>query len=81
MTFEMYVLEREMKARAEGYVEGFLQGFKIGYAEARNEFTLKMLKVGTPIEYIKAATGWSEEKILQFEKNLNNPENNCKENQ
>ena len=66
MTFEMYLRERLMDARAEGIENGIEKGI---FQMVKN-----LLLAKTPIEYIKAATGWSEEKILQFEKNLNNPE-------
>ena len=61
MTFEMYLKEIKMDARAEGRAEGIFQIVK------------NLLLAKTPIEYIKTATGWSEEKILQVEKELKNP--------
>ena len=64
MTFEMYVLECKMKARAEGLEKGLEKG---SFKMVKNFLLAK-----TPIEYIKVATGWSEEKILQFEKELKN---------
>ena len=71
MTFEMYVWEREMKARAEERAEALAEGIETGRAEKLFQVVKNFLFAKTPIEYIKAATGWSEEKILQFEKNLN----------
>ena len=56
MTFEMYLKEIKMDARAEGIFQ----------------IVKNLLLAKTPIEYIKAATGWSEEKILQVEKDLKN---------
>ena len=64
MTFEMYMRERLMDARAEG--------IETGRNEERFQMVKNFLLAKTPIEYIKAATGWSEDKILQIEKNLNN---------
>ena len=64
MTFEMYLKEIKMDARAEG--------IKTGRAEERFEMIKNFLLAKTPIEYIKTATGWSEEKILQVEKELKN---------
>ena len=56
MTFEMYMRERLMDA----------------LAEERFKTVKNLLLAKTPIEYIKVATGWSEEKILQLEKELKN---------
>ena len=56
MTFEMYMRERVMDA----------------LAEERFKMVKNLLLAKTPIEYIKVATGWSEEKILQFKKELKN---------
>ena len=64
MTFEMYMRERLMDARAEGHAEG--------RAEERFDMIKNLLLAKTPMEYIKNATGWSEEKILQVEKELKN---------
>ena len=61
MTFEMYMREMKMDARKEGRLEERFQMVK------------NLILASTPIEYIKTATGWSEEKILQFEKELKNP--------
>ena len=60
MTFEMYLKEIKMDARAEGIEEGSFKMVK------------NFLLAKTPIECIKVATGWSEEKILQLEKELKN---------
>ena len=60
MTFEMYVREREMNALNKGLEQG--------RTEERFQMVKSLLLANTPIEYIKAATGWSKEKILQFEK-------------
>ena len=56
MTFEMYLKEIKMDARTE----------------ERFQIVKNFLLAKTPIEYIKAATGWSEEKILQVKKELKN---------
>ena len=55
---------------AEGFIEGFIEGFVEGFVEGREEKALEMVKnllmAQTPIKYIVAATGWSEEKILKL---------------
>ena len=61
MTFEMYMREMKMEGRAEGRAEGIFQMVK------------NLLLAKTPIEYIKAATGWSEEKILQVANSFDAP--------
>ena len=66
MTFEMYLKEIKMDARAEG--------IETGRAEGSFQMVKNFLLAKTPIEYIKTATGWSEEKILQVEKSLDNSE-------
>ena len=53
---------RDEEAREEGREEGR----KEGRAEKALEMVKNFLKVKTPIEYIIAATGWSEEKILEL---------------
>ena len=59
------VLAREA-AFAEGFRIGFVEGFKIGRAIEKFSLTKKFLEVGTPIKYIVAATGWTEEKIRKL---------------
>ena len=62
-----------VKGRAEGHAEGHAKGLAEGLieGEAKGE-TKKMLEmvknflaVGTPIEFIVKATGWSKERILK----------------
>ena len=65
MTFEMYMREMKMDAHAEGRAEG--------RTEERFQMVKNLLLASTPIECIMKATGWSEEKILQIEKDLKNP--------
>ena len=72
MTLEMYMRERLMDARAEGRNEGLAEGIETGRAEGSFQMVKNFLLAKTPIEYIKTATGWSEEKILQVEKELKN---------
>ena len=61
MTFEMFLKEREMQSREEGREEG--------REEKAFEMVKNLLLAKTPLKYIVAATGWSEEKILRM---LNN---------
>ena len=70
MTLEMYMRERLMDAREEGRNEGLAEGIETGRAEKLFQVVKNLLLAKTPIEYIKAATGWSEDNILQFEKGL-----------
>ena len=51
MTYEMALLDRERQGRAEGRVD----------------IVKNLLAVGTPIEYIIKATGWTKEQILQLQ--------------
>ncbi len=53
------------KGREEGRAEGRAEG----RTESKLELVRNFLKVKTPIEYIVAATGWSEEQILRLAKN------------
>ena len=52
MTYELALMEREERGREE----------------ERLELIKNLLSVGTPIEYIIKATGWSKEKLLEFRK-------------
>ena len=53
----------------KGIEKGIEQGIEQGRAEKTLEMVRNLLKVKTPIEYIVAATGWSEEKILRLAEN------------
>ncbi|MBR4151671.1 MAG: hypothetical protein IKT98_01785 [Selenomonadaceae bacterium] len=48
------------------YKYGFDEGFDNGAEKKQLEIVKNLLKVKTPIEYIVAATGWNEEKILKL---------------
>lgn len=52
MTYELALMEREERGREE----------------ERFALIKNLLSVGTPIKYIINATGWSEEKLLEFKK-------------
>jgi len=52
MTYELALMEREERGREE----------------ERFELIKNLLSVNTPIKYIMKATGWSEEKLLDFKK-------------
>ena len=56
MTYELALMEREEL------------GEKRGEEKGRFELVKNLLRVGTPIEYIINATGWSKEKLLEFKK-------------
>ena len=58
MTFELLVQEREERAHAEGREEGRI--------ENKIEMVKNLLLAKTPLKYIMAATGWSEERILKL---------------
>ena len=51
------IVEGRAKGKAEGIVEG--------KAEGKFEMVKNLLNVGTPIEFIIKATGWSEDQILK----------------
>ena len=51
-TYELALMERE----------------ELGMEKGRFELVKNLLKVGTPLEYIIDATGWSKEKLLEFKK-------------
>ena len=58
------------KARAQALEEGRSEGRQEGLNEGRKEKAIEMIKnlvaVGTPMEFIIKATGWSEKQILQI---------------
>ena len=58
------------EGRSEGRKEGLNEGRKEGLDEGRKEKAIEMIKnlvaVGTPMEFIIKATGWSEKQILQI---------------
>ena len=56
MTYELALLEREELGEERGKEKGRLELIK------------NLFNVGTPIQYIVKATGWSEEKLLEFKK-------------
>ena len=53
-----------------GFSKGRLEGRLEGRTENLLEVVTKLLQIKSPIEYIVAATGWDEKKILQFAKNI-----------
>ena len=55
------IVEGRAKGKAEGIVEG--------KAEGKFEMVKNLLNVGTPIEFIIKATGWSEDQILKAVQN------------
>ena len=62
--------EGREEGRLEGLKEGRLEGLKEGRAEGFLESRIEMIKglllAKTPLKCIVAATGWSEEKILEL---------------
>ena len=56
------------EAREEGMAQGMEQGMEQGIKKGKKETTIKMIRdfldVGTPINFIVKATGWSEQQIL-----------------
>ncbi len=56
MTYELALMEREELGEERGREKG------------RFELVKNLLNVGTPLEYIINATGWSKEKLLEFKK-------------
>ena len=58
------------EGRAEGRAEGMAEGRAEGRVEGKKETTIKMIRdfldVGTPINFIVKATGWSEQQILDL---------------
>lgn len=63
MTYEMALLDRELLGEERGRSEG--------RAEERIDMVKNFLDVGTPIEFIIKATGWSEDKILKLKTDTN----------
>lgn len=61
MTYELALMEREEL------------GEKRGEEKGRFELVKNLLKVGTPIEYIAKATGWSKENLLDLQKKQTYP--------
>ena len=54
-----------VEGRAKGKAEGIVEGKAEGKAEGKFEMVKNFLNVGTPIEFIVKATGWSEDQILK----------------
>ncbi len=52
MTYEMKIQEERDEVREEGRADGI------------TEMVKNLLNVGTPIEYICKASGWTEEQVL-----------------
>lgn len=66
---KLYIIEydREKMARMaheDGVAEGREEGLAKGREQERLVLIKNLLNAGTPIKYIEAATGWSEEQIL-----------------
>ena len=61
--------EGRAEGRAEGHAKGLAEGLIEGEAKGETKKMLEMVKnflaVGTPIEFIIKATGWTEEQILK----------------
>ena len=51
------------------FEEGLKEGHKQGQAEGRIEMVKNLLLAKTPLKYIVAATGWTEEQILKIAHN------------
>ena len=51
---------------AEGHAAGMAEGRAEGHEEGKFEMVKNLLIAKTPLKYIVAATGWSEDKILQL---------------
>ena len=64
MTYELALIEREELGEERGKEKGRLELIK------------NLFNVGTPIQYIVKATGWSEEKLLEFKKSHVDSQNN-----
>lgn len=58
-------------ARIEGKAEGKIEGKAEGKAEGIAEMIKNFLSVGTPIDLIIKASGWTKEKILELAKKEN----------
>ena len=54
------------KARAQALEEGRSEGRNEGKQEKTIEIIKSLVAVGTPMEFIIKATGWSEKQILQI---------------
>ena len=59
----------EAKGRAEGRVEGRAEGIQ----ETENRMVLNLLKLGTDINQISTAAGWSVDQTLAFARKHNLP--------
>ena len=57
---QKYAMERE---RAEGRAEGIAKGIAEGREQKMLEMVRNLVKAGTPIQYIEAASGWNEQQI------------------
>ena len=62
------------EAREEGMAERRAEGRAEGRVEGKKETTIKMIRdfldVGTPINFIVKATGWSEQQILALKNSI-----------
>ena len=70
MIIAKYIKELDNNARRnyyiQGFIEGFIEGFVKGVKQGQFAMVKSLLQVKTPIEYIIAATGWTEEEILKL---------------
>ncbi len=62
MTYTMKMLE----VRKEGRREGLQEGMQKGMQRKEREMVKSLLLVGTPVEYICKATGWTEDAVYRF---------------
>ena len=67
--FSMLDLQWDFEeAKLAWFKQGAKKGEERGREEERFELIKNLFNVGTPIQYIVNATGWSEEKLLEFKK-------------
>ena len=63
----MVSFEFDAELYREALIEqGREEGLAKGHEEERTSLVESLMRVGTPVEYIIAATGWTEEKILSL---------------
>ena len=53
-------------AAKQGIAQGIKQGIEQGIEQGKAELVRNLLAIGTPLQYIKDASQWSEEQILQL---------------
>ena len=62
---DKFIEEEKAEARVKGRAEGLIEGEAKGENKKMLEMVKNFLAVGTPIEFIIKATGWTEEQILK----------------